>query len=548
MTENTEDAEPEVRAPDGPDGGDDAESARGQAEHDVPDVCDAAQPSFLAEVNDAEGGGKEDDSQANPDSAHSGSPGEHTETPTLADGPDETPPEGDALSSGLSAQEHAEEPAYERLTCQVRMYQTPETCYLLPPEATEAHRLPIRIGPEHDIDISTASTLRLITGSANAEEHAASADQITSRATRLMSDCVAWVEIDDNGRKSVVQVRVLRCADGRQPFAYPWLGLTWATYRRMTNGLCLTTPPTNLPPELRPANQHRLDEIARLIREQDAEEASHAAAGSTGAADENADAATDALNVAAEATAAAPGAAEEYAEAATAALDVAAEATAAAPGAADENADAVTAALDVAAEATRDALSTAAEGADVSAKTADIAAAARDTAAENADTTGAAPKAAAKVAGTIADSADTETHAADEETNITNQEMDFIIEGTPIPEAAKRAMEPSSGAPRAYSTRSPPGELILEGGGEESGEDVNEEAFLYGLREAGLYKEDSFQNVLMSASQKKKYTQTRIAAKKHADDFLKAKETFVQATSPRSKRHSGQDDNSTFIV
>eukprot|EP00965_Chrysotila_dentata_P075829 2504918-Pleurochrysis_carterae.AAC.1 len=71
------------------------------------------------------------------------------------------------------------------------MCQTPEVCYLLPPEATAAHKLTIRIGPEHDIDIITATALRLITGSDNAEEHTASADQITSRATGLMSDCVA---------------------------------------------------------------------------------------------------------------------------------------------------------------------------------------------------------------------------------------------------------------------------------------------------------------------------------------------------------------------
>eukprot|EP00965_Chrysotila_dentata_P039071 1299316-Pleurochrysis_carterae.AAC.1 len=74
-----------------------------------------------------------------------------------------------------------------------------------------------------------------------------------------MSESVAWVEIDDNGRKSVVQVRVLKCRDGQQPFAYPWLGLTWATYRRMADGLCPTTPPMTLPPELRQANQRRLD-------------------------------------------------------------------------------------------------------------------------------------------------------------------------------------------------------------------------------------------------------------------------------------------------
>eukprot|EP00965_Chrysotila_dentata_P127292 4209230-Pleurochrysis_carterae.AAC.1 len=101
-----------------------------------------------------------------------------------------------------------------------------------------------------------------------------------------------------------------------------------------------------LPPELRQANQHRLDEFARLMRKQDVEEASNAAAGPSGAADEDADAVTAALEVVAETTAAAPSAADENADAATAALDVAAETTAAAPSAADENADAATAALD----------------------------------------------------------------------------------------------------------------------------------------------------------------------------------------------------------
>eukprot|EP00965_Chrysotila_dentata_P059069 1960511-Pleurochrysis_carterae.AAC.1 len=56
--------------------------------------------------------------------------------------------------------------------------------------------------------------------------------------------------------------------------------------------------------------------------------------------------------------------------------------------------------------------------------------------------------------------------------------------------------------------------------GEESEEDVDQEAFEEGLRAAGLYEEDSFQSVLMSASQEKKYTQTRIATEQHTDDFL----------------------------
>eukprot|EP00965_Chrysotila_dentata_P001031 33579-Pleurochrysis_carterae.AAC.1 len=126
--ENTEDAEPEVGTSVGLDRGDDVESG-GQAEHDIPDAGDATEHSFLAETNDAEGGGEEDDSQASPDGAHSGSLGEHAETPTPADGPDDAPPEGAAQPSGLSVQEPTEEPAYEDLRRQVRMCQTPEVCY-----------------------------------------------------------------------------------------------------------------------------------------------------------------------------------------------------------------------------------------------------------------------------------------------------------------------------------------------------------------------------------------------------------------------------------
>eukprot|EP00965_Chrysotila_dentata_P182818 6037140-Pleurochrysis_carterae.AAC.1 len=82
----------------------------------------------------------------------------------------------------------------------------------------------------------------------------------------------------------------------------------------MTDGLCPTTPPRILPPELRPANQRRLDEFERLYRELEAEEARNAAAGSSGAADEGAEVASAARDVAAEITAIAPGAAEENAD------------------------------------------------------------------------------------------------------------------------------------------------------------------------------------------------------------------------------------------
>eukprot|EP00965_Chrysotila_dentata_P037714 1254378-Pleurochrysis_carterae.AAC.1 len=68
-----------------------------------------------------------------------------------------------------------------------------------------AQLLKIYTGPHYDTDVITAMALRRITGLDNAEEYTASADQITSRATGLISESVAWVEIDDNGRKSVVQ-------------------------------------------------------------------------------------------------------------------------------------------------------------------------------------------------------------------------------------------------------------------------------------------------------------------------------------------------------
>eukprot|EP00965_Chrysotila_dentata_P070890 2343130-Pleurochrysis_carterae.AAC.1 len=68
----------------------------------------------------------------------------------------------------------------------------------------------------------------------NPEEYTARADQLSSRTTGLYSESVAWVEIDDDGRKSVVQVRVLKTGHGTQPFASPWLGLTQATYRSLT--------------------------------------------------------------------------------------------------------------------------------------------------------------------------------------------------------------------------------------------------------------------------------------------------------------------------
>eukprot|EP00965_Chrysotila_dentata_P024754 820763-Pleurochrysis_carterae.AAC.1 len=70
------------------------------------------------------------------------------------------------------------------------------------------------------------------------------------------------------------------------------MGLTQETYRRMLDSLCPTTPPRTLPPEFRQANQRRLDELERIYRELEAAEARNAAAGPSGIADEDADAAT----------------------------------------------------------------------------------------------------------------------------------------------------------------------------------------------------------------------------------------------------------------
>eukprot|EP00965_Chrysotila_dentata_P060920 2019188-Pleurochrysis_carterae.AAC.2 len=73
----------------------------------------------------------------------------------------------------------------------------------------------------------------------------------------------------------------MRCSSS-QPFSRPGLAFTLATFQRMKDGLCPVTPPVVLPPEFRPANQRRLDEIARLMRVNDVEDAGNAAAGPSG--------------------------------------------------------------------------------------------------------------------------------------------------------------------------------------------------------------------------------------------------------------------------
>eukprot|EP00965_Chrysotila_dentata_P042539 1410990-Pleurochrysis_carterae.AAC.1 len=60
----------------------------------------------------------------------------------------------------------------------------------------------------YETDFITDRALQKISGLNRTEEYTACADQITSRASSgLNSRYVAWIEIDHDGRKSVVQVR-----------------------------------------------------------------------------------------------------------------------------------------------------------------------------------------------------------------------------------------------------------------------------------------------------------------------------------------------------
>eukprot|EP00965_Chrysotila_dentata_P142504 4710771-Pleurochrysis_carterae.AAC.1 len=63
----------------------------------------------------------------------------------------------------------------------------------------------IYTGLHYEADFITDKALREISGMDNPEEYTAKADQLFSRATGLYSESVVWVEIDDDGRKSVVQ-------------------------------------------------------------------------------------------------------------------------------------------------------------------------------------------------------------------------------------------------------------------------------------------------------------------------------------------------------
>eukprot|EP00965_Chrysotila_dentata_P182500 6026467-Pleurochrysis_carterae.AAC.1 len=63
-------------------------------------------------------------------------------------------------------------------------------------------------GPHYETDFITDRALQEISGLDRTEEYTACADQFTSRTTAgLRSKYVARIEIDHDGRRSVVQVR-----------------------------------------------------------------------------------------------------------------------------------------------------------------------------------------------------------------------------------------------------------------------------------------------------------------------------------------------------
>eukprot|EP00965_Chrysotila_dentata_P078172 2577171-Pleurochrysis_carterae.AAC.1 len=201
--ENTEDEEQEAEPSGGPDGGEDTESSD-QAGHASSEADDAQEHhSRSAEASEAESGGEENDSQANSDSVPSGSPGGRAEAPAPADEPDGSQLEGVTQPSGPVVQEPAEEPVHRRFRRDVRLCQTPEVCCLLPSEATTAHLVKIHTGLNYEVDFITDKALREISKLDDLERCTADADELYSRVTGLYSYSVAWVEIDDDGRKSV---------------------------------------------------------------------------------------------------------------------------------------------------------------------------------------------------------------------------------------------------------------------------------------------------------------------------------------------------------
>eukprot|EP00965_Chrysotila_dentata_P244388 6205956-Pleurochrysis_carterae.AAC.2 len=134
------------------------------------------------------------------------------------------------------AQAPPDEQGYELHFHLVRMCQTPEVCTVLPPEAiTLAYELPVPSCAAENHDNITATALRQLIPVDQAEDYAALAAEVTSRFTKLVSNQVAWVEIEDNGRKSVVQ-----------RFSRPGLRLTPATYRRVKDGLLPDATPDDL--------------------------------------------------------------------------------------------------------------------------------------------------------------------------------------------------------------------------------------------------------------------------------------------------------------
>eukprot|EP00965_Chrysotila_dentata_P148297 4895946-Pleurochrysis_carterae.AAC.1 len=79
-----------------------------------------------------------------------------------------------------------------------------------------ARSLKTYVGLNYEADFIFDLGLQMVSGWDNTEEYTARADQLLSRATGLYSEAVAWVEINDNGHKTVVQVRMLKCGYGRQ--------------------------------------------------------------------------------------------------------------------------------------------------------------------------------------------------------------------------------------------------------------------------------------------------------------------------------------------
>eukprot|EP00965_Chrysotila_dentata_P131198 4337177-Pleurochrysis_carterae.AAC.1 len=62
----------------------------------------------------------------------------------------------------------------------------------------------VYVGMHYEADFITDKALHEISGLDDIEKYMACADRLTSRATAgLHSDFVAWVEIDNDGRKSV---------------------------------------------------------------------------------------------------------------------------------------------------------------------------------------------------------------------------------------------------------------------------------------------------------------------------------------------------------